>query len=136
MATELYGGTPRIRRCTTANGLPVTGSGAGIEVGCPVDAEFGTIGKTNFIQILDVAVATIRVYFTKAAFDADLTLAATDGFIELPVGAGVQFEGPVSLASGHFAQTSGARQQSQPLLYMRSTGASADAVVLFYHRRS
>ena len=135
MATELRGGLGRIRRMTAANGMAITGSGDGVAIGCPVDAEYGTIGATNYIQISGVTVLT-RMYFTQKAFDADVTLTATDGFIELPVGTGIVFEGPISLESEPVALVIGGRKQSQPLLFLRSTGADADAVILFYHRRS
>lgn len=141
------GGIPRVVRCTAANSLGITGSGGGIAVGCPVDSQYGTMGRTNYIQILDVSGASIRLYFTRRAFEADAQLLATDGYITLPVAADstwlgrLAWEGPADITEGNPGSTPvpstppvAVRDQALPLIFLRSTGVTASATVVFYHR--
>lgn len=112
MSLELRGGIPRIRRYTATT--------TGHKTNPP--------GVTKHVQISNDGANALRVYFTKADFDADAAFGATDGFIQLAASTGF-YEGPAEIGSG---------SQSNPDLnglWLRGVVGDATGQILWYLRR-
>ena len=115
---ELYGGIPRCRRVTITT--------AGVSYGAPVDPSASVeLGKTNYLEVANVGANELRVFFTKADFEADTN------YRTVPTTAGAlnPFKGPVSLEDN-------SAPYSQPLLWLKSNGGDTTAEIVFYYRRS